>query len=146
MLPIRVFIVSPSSPQTESSIRLALTGIDSEIVIADENEVLAKIVEDKFDIVHIVNDGFLVLPEFYKALLLLIEDTGFDYVCSSYESIGQESQIVGPMDAINPSQFIIRQWVAKELGPPATIKEIFNRIVVEYKGEEFKGVLGIELN
>ncbi len=143
MLSIRVFIVSPSSPKTESSIRLALTGLDSEVVVASEEEVLAKIVEDKFPIIHIVRDEFIVLPEFYKALLLLIEDTGFDYVCASYELIGDEARIVGPMDMINPSQFLIRQWVAKELGPPATIKEIFNRVVVEYKGEELKSVMGI---
>ena len=149
MLPLRVFIVSSSDELnglTESSVRLGLEGIKAEVVLASESEILSKIVEVDCDIIHIVKGGFIVLSDFYKALLLMIEETGYDYVCSHCQSVWNGgAKIVDSVEDINPSQFLIHQWVAKELGPPATIEEMFSRIIVEYKGEEFKGVLGVSL-
>jgi hypothetical protein len=144
---LKVFVVKGegnSLGNTEPSVKLGTEGIDAEIVIGSEKDILAELAKDDCEFVHIVNDGFIVLPDFYKALLLMIEETGYDYVCTHCESVmGDVAKVVEVGEEVNPSQFLVRQWVAKELGPPATIEEMFNRIIVEYKGNEFKGILGV---
>lgn len=146
MLSFQVFLLKSDCSQewrtaTLNSIRFAAS--ESVSLVECEQAKLGELIEaSTADVIHIVLPGTILMPEFYRAMLMTLEHEGSDYV-ACHEGVLLLKAIVkaGEKD-FDPSQVLVRKWVYHEMGVgkenPANL---VNKVVGEYRGSEVPHLL-----
>jgi hypothetical protein len=157
MTPIRIFtpVVSPNTapPRCASSVELASGELTHDVVEGKSDiEAFGSFLSGQVDekLIHVLSPNCIVLPSFYEAADTIMQHSKCDYVfCHFMSNCNQkEAKLLQfPISAgsFNVSQFIVRQWVFKEIGIGRSLDEMYERIIREYRGAEVKAILCVEI-
>ena len=147
MLSLSVYMLG-GSERTVATIEYAVDGIGKVTVeLCDQSELKERIEKSDSELVHIVPDGAIVMPSFYKAMFNYIEHSHRDYVfCPGIRISNGKAEEVRQQGEFSCGQLIVRTWVVKELGASVQdLNKLGHRIISEYRGVEIPHNLYMEI-
>jgi hypothetical protein len=157
MTPTRVFtpVVSSNSAPTHcaTSVKLASKDLTHDIVECENGiEAFGSFLSGQIDekLIHVLSPNCIVLPSFYDAVDTVMQHSKCDYAFCHFMSIANQEeakvlQFPIAQGSFNVSQFVVRQWVFKEIGVGRSFDEMYARIIREYRGAEVKAILCVEI-
>jgi len=126
---------------------LALAGAEPEAIVNCLPEQISRLVTSSAtEVIHIIQPGTIVLPEFYRAMLATLEHSGKDFVVCLDGMLSRREIIKAGDKNFNPAQVIVRRWVYQEMGIGDEAPDVLvSRVLGEYRGCEVPHMLTMRI-
>jgi hypothetical protein len=139
-----LFLNEPCSDELRQSTRNSIVFSSAEnlsLVECEQSRVFGAVDISSAEVIHVVMPGTILMPEFYRAMLTVIEHMDRDYaIC--HELVLPLKSVIGIGDAsYDCSQFMIRRWVYQEIGAVGSMADLIGKVTGEYRGCEVPHVL-----
>jgi hypothetical protein len=150
MLSVQVILVKTDchTGTQEKTVKSVSLSEEHPVSICAQNELDRLINESKADLIHVITPGVVVLPDFYRAMVTMIEHKGVDFATCMCSVLNSESpkQVKAGEDGFDSAQVLVRRWVYREMGVgDINPLELVRRVLGEYRGAEVPHNLTVRL-